>query len=144
MKHLITEGELTIKGKNAEGQELEVTADISRLDIEVEDNSVTFNSIHDFNPYSVGYTTTTLKAKVSGNGSYKVKILSPSTGVERTARVLARVTPENVEVTELTLKDIRIAAEVAGVDENAEFYTVTDKDIRSFTVRQYVAFRWTE
>lgn len=107
--YLISEGELTIKGRDSKGQDIEVTADIENLKVEVEyqDDFIATNTS---NIVWNNRRETTFCMKVKGQ--YTIKAIDPRQGVTRTARV---------HVDSLTPGALVEAARKAGVDTETPF-----------------------
>lgn len=146
MLNLVSEGTVTITGKDSKGQEIVVEAPIKDLEIKVENEwehvptDYYLSSARLFNERS----ETTFSMKVGGTGQYTIKTKPAPKGVERTARVHVRDVPEGAEIPRMTIKDIRTAADKAGVDENTPFLERGERDIRTNTLKQFIEFGWTD
>lgn len=139
LNKIITTGEVTIKGKSPEGKDVEITAEVGELIIDVETAPVLWNQ----NPYNISTNfgnlsqdqsvTFNIKLKRGNDGAfYSVKTKTPKS-VERTARV---------EVPALTPDEIAGAADKAGVPLSTPFNIVSERE-NGKTIT-FLEFYWTE
>lgn len=145
-RNLITEGQLSITGKDSKGQDITVEAEITGLEIEVVTDTP-------YSPYTYTVNTNgfqyhhnrrdiTFKAKIKD--TYTLKTSPAPKGIERTARVLGWEDPEKCTPRWPTLLLIKAAAEKAGVDESTDFTLIYENDIKTRTRKVYVEFKWTD
>jgi len=142
---LLKDGLVTFVGKNDNGDDLEVTAEVrdlkveSEVEVEVEEY---LSTRYERYPVSLPRSQEiTLSAVVKD--TYTIKV-TPAPSVERTARVLGWSDPEGAKRTGPTISRIREAAAKAGVDESTPFELIYEENCRSFAIDVYIEFRWTD
>lgn len=144
MRNLISEGTLTVAGKDSSGNEIIVEAPIKELDVTVENDLIYVPSFYGSDRLYSNGSEITLSAKVTTGGTYTIKATPAPKGVERTARVEVLFIPEAEKMRQPTLAEVRKAAEKAGVGEDTPFTLYPEDDYKRNGRVTWVVFKWTD
>jgi len=141
---IISEGTLTVVGKNSQGQDLTVEAEIRDLEVEVITDYDNIYSQYSIAPALQMPQSEEINFHLRVKDNWTVKVPQEREPVVRTARVLGWEDRVEAVQREPSIALIKAAAEKAGVDENTDFHLVYERNYARDTNQVYVEFKWTD